>query len=78
MNIHEYQAKQVLNKYGVPTSHGIVALKAGDIDNLLYNCVGVYSIPLLEKIYNSSNVCDLSIFKFVIIFFFIVSIVSSE
>lgn len=37
MNIHEYQAKQVLNKYGVPTSHGIVALKAGDIDNLLDN-----------------------------------------
>ena len=37
MNIHEYQAKQVLSKYGVPTSHGIVALKAGDIDNLLDN-----------------------------------------
>ena len=37
MNIHEYQAKQVLKKYGVPTSHGIVALKADDIDNLLDN-----------------------------------------
>jgi len=37
MNIHEYQAKQVLKKYGVPTSHGIVALKAEDIDNLLDN-----------------------------------------
>ena len=35
MNIHEYQAKQVLKKYGVPTSHGVVALKADDIDNLL-------------------------------------------
>lgn len=35
MNIHEYQAKQVLKKYGVPTSHGIVALKLEDIDDLL-------------------------------------------
>ncbi len=34
MNIHEYQAKQVLKKYGVPTSNGIVALNAEDIDNL--------------------------------------------
>lgn len=34
MNIHEYQAKQVLNKYGVPTSHGIVALKKEEIDGL--------------------------------------------
>ncbi|GAB4164684.1 MAG: ADP-forming succinate--CoA ligase subunit beta [Rickettsiaceae bacterium] len=37
MNIHEYQAKQVLKKYGVPTSHGIVALKAEEIDDLLKN-----------------------------------------
>ncbi len=37
MNIHEYQAKQVLKKYGVPTSHGIAALKADDIDNSLDN-----------------------------------------
>ena len=37
MNIHEYQAKQVLKKYGVPTSHGVVALKADDIDDLLNN-----------------------------------------
>lgn len=35
MNIHEYQAKQVLNKYGVPTSSGIVALKAEEIDELM-------------------------------------------
>lgn len=35
MNIHEYQAKQVLNKYGVPTSSGIVVLKAEDIDKLI-------------------------------------------
>ena len=39
MNIHEYQAKQVLKKYGVPTSHGVVALKADDIDDLLNNFV---------------------------------------
>lgn len=37
MNIHEYQAKQVLNKYGVPTSHGIVALKKDEIDGLFKN-----------------------------------------
>jgi succinyl-CoA synthetase beta subunit len=35
MNIHEYQAKQVLKKYGVPTSHGIVALKPEEIDHLI-------------------------------------------
>ena len=46
-------------------------------DNLLYNCVGVYSIPRLEKIYNSSNDGEFSILMFEIIFFFIVSIVSS-
>ena len=37
MNIHEYQAKQVLAKYGVPKSHGIVALKAEEIDDLIKN-----------------------------------------
>ncbi|NRB11277.1 MAG: ADP-forming succinate--CoA ligase subunit beta [Rickettsiaceae bacterium] len=35
MNIHEYQAKEVLRKYGVPTSHGVVALKKEDIDRVL-------------------------------------------
>lgn len=35
MNIHEYQAKQVLNKYGVPTSSGVVALKEEEIDELM-------------------------------------------
>jgi succinyl-CoA synthetase beta subunit len=35
MNIHEYQAKQVLNKYGVATSHGIIALKPEEIDSKL-------------------------------------------
>jgi succinyl-CoA synthetase beta subunit len=37
MNIHEYQAKQVLQKYGVPTSNGIVILKAEEIDDLIRN-----------------------------------------
>jgi succinyl-CoA synthetase beta subunit len=37
MNIHEYQAKQVLKNYGVPTSHGVVALKAEEIDDLIKN-----------------------------------------
>ncbi len=37
MNIHEYQAKQILQKYGVPTSNGIVALKSEEIDSLIKN-----------------------------------------
>jgi succinyl-CoA synthetase beta subunit len=35
MNIHEYQAKQILRKYGVPTSHGVVALRKEEIDSLI-------------------------------------------
>ena len=35
MNIHEYQAKQLLGKYGVPTSSGVVALKKEEIDGLI-------------------------------------------
>jgi len=35
MNIHEYQAKGVLRKYGVPTSYGVVALKEEEIDGLM-------------------------------------------
>ncbi len=31
MNIHEYQAKQILAKYGVPTTKGHVALSKGEI-----------------------------------------------
>lgn len=37
MNIHEYQAKQVLRNYGVPTSHGVVILKSSDIDDVINN-----------------------------------------
>ncbi|WPY00734.1 Succinyl-CoA ligase subunit beta [Candidatus Trichorickettsia mobilis] len=37
MNIHEYQAKQVLRKYNVPTSHGIVALKEKEVDDIINN-----------------------------------------
>lgn len=33
MNIHEYQAKQVLRKYGVPTSRGIVAFTADEAES---------------------------------------------
>jgi succinyl-CoA synthetase beta subunit len=35
MNIHEYQAKEVLKKYGVPTSHGIVILNEKDINPMI-------------------------------------------
>ncbi|MGI9505861.1 MAG: ATP-grasp domain-containing protein, partial [Geminicoccaceae bacterium] len=32
MNIHEYQAKQVLAKFGAPISKGVPILDASDID----------------------------------------------
>jgi succinyl-CoA synthetase beta subunit len=32
MNIHEYQAKQILRKYNVPTSHGVVILSEDEIE----------------------------------------------
>lgn len=35
MNIHEYQAKQILKNYNVPVSHGIVVNKKEDIDKLI-------------------------------------------
>ena len=31
MNIHEYQAKEILRKHGVPVPDGNVALKSKDI-----------------------------------------------
>lgn len=37
MNIHEYQAKEIMRKYGVPTSHGVVILKKEDIDTIIDN-----------------------------------------
>ena len=37
MNIHEYQAKEIIRKYGVPTSHGVVILKEKDIDTIIDN-----------------------------------------
>ncbi|MFK7973723.1 MAG: ADP-forming succinate--CoA ligase subunit beta [Rickettsiaceae bacterium] len=37
MNIHEYQAKKVLQQYGVPTSHGVVILKKDQIDDAIKN-----------------------------------------
>lgn len=35
MNIHEYQAKEILRKYGVPTSSGVVALESSEIDDMI-------------------------------------------
>lgn len=35
MNIHEYQAKQILRKYGVPTGNGVVALKEKEIESVI-------------------------------------------
>jgi len=35
MNIHEYQAKEILRKYGVPTGTGVVALKKSEIDSVI-------------------------------------------
>ncbi|MGV2432217.1 MAG UNVERIFIED_CONTAM: ADP-forming succinate--CoA ligase subunit beta [Rickettsiaceae bacterium] len=37
MNIHEYQAKEILRKFNVPTSHGIIILKEQDIDTAIDN-----------------------------------------
>ncbi len=37
MNIHEYQAKEILRKYGVPTSHGVVILAQDKIDSIIDN-----------------------------------------
>ena len=31
MNIHEYQAKEILKEYGVPTSNGIIILNVNEI-----------------------------------------------
>ncbi len=35
MNIHEYQAKEILREYGVPTSTGVVALRKDWIDDAI-------------------------------------------
>ena len=32
MNIHEYQAKQILKEYGAPVSNGVVVLSAKEVD----------------------------------------------
>lgn len=37
MDIHEYQAKQLLKGYGVPILYGVVALKETDINDILNN-----------------------------------------
>lgn len=40
MNIHEYQAKQVLAKYGAPISQGVPVLAAEDVDTALAELPG--------------------------------------
>lgn len=35
MNIHEYQAKEILRKYNVPTGEGVVALSKDQIDTVI-------------------------------------------
>ncbi|MBP7190612.1 MAG: ADP-forming succinate--CoA ligase subunit beta [Rickettsiaceae bacterium] len=35
MNIHEYQAKEILRKYNIPTSIGVVVLSSDDIDRTI-------------------------------------------
>ncbi len=35
MNIHEYQAKEILRKYNIPTSTGVVILSSDDIDRTI-------------------------------------------
>lgn len=37
MNIHEYQAKQILREHNVPTSHGMVALNKKEVDDIIKN-----------------------------------------
>ncbi|MDX1916938.1 MAG: ATP-grasp domain-containing protein, partial [Rickettsiaceae bacterium] len=37
MNIHEYQAKQILREYGVPTGKGVVACSKEEIDSCIDN-----------------------------------------
>ena len=32
MNIHEYQAKQLLKRYGAPVADGVVVLEAGEAE----------------------------------------------
>ena len=32
MNIHEYQAKEILKEYGAPVSNGVVVLSAEEVD----------------------------------------------
>ena len=31
MNIHEYQAKEILKEYGAPTSNGVIILNINEI-----------------------------------------------
>ncbi len=37
MNIHEYQAKEILREFGAPTSNGVVILSTSEIDKKIVN-----------------------------------------
>ena len=37
MNLHEYQAKTLLKRYGLPVQHGILAKSAKEEDKRLIN-----------------------------------------
>lgn len=45
MNIHEYQAKEILRNYNVPTSQGVTAFKDKDIDDVIESLeAGLYVV----------------------------------
>jgi succinyl-CoA synthetase beta subunit len=51
MNIHEYQAKEIMRKYGVPTSHGVVILREKDIDTVIDNFdAPLYVVKVRQKL----------------------------
>ena len=45
MNIHEYQAKQVLAKFGAPISKGVPILDLADIDAVSYTHLTLPTTP---------------------------------
>ncbi len=40
MNIHEYQAKELLKKYGAPVSNGVVIFNPNEIKNKINQLKG--------------------------------------
>ena len=35
MNIHEYQAKQILKEFGIPVPNGVVILNKNDVEKVI-------------------------------------------